>query len=222
VLALNHRLIPPSLHFETPNPAIDFENSPFYVNNRLSEWQANGNPLRAAVSSLGIGGTNAHVLLEEWSTAQSAESPCPPAKNRPHQLILLSAKTETALEQITQNLVDHLEKNPRINLEDTAYTLQIGRKALEYKKMLVCSDTGEVTRELSAPDTNRVKSFQAKLEKHSVIFMFSGLGAQYVNMGRELYESTPRVPQRDRPLPPNTQTTDKLRYKGNPLSFFYV
>lgn len=99
VLALQNRQIPPSLHFQEPNPQIDFANSPFYVNHQLSEWQTNGTPRRAGVSSFGIGGTNAHVILEEAPMIE-ASSP-----SRPYQLLLLSAKTSTALDSATVHLL---------------------------------------------------------------------------------------------------------------------
>ncbi|PHK32285.1 polyketide synthase, partial [Nostoc linckia z15] len=110
VLALKHQQIPPSLHFEKANPEIDFANSPFYVNTKLSEWQTKGFPRRAGVSSFGVGGTNAHVILEEAPVIEESSA------SRPWQLILLSAKTSTALETATANLAAHLQQNPDINL----------------------------------------------------------------------------------------------------------
>ena len=100
VQALKHQSLPPSLHFETPNPKIDFANSPFYVNTKLVEWQKNGSPRRAGVSSFGIGGTNAHVVLEE---APVAKQGCRGAgeRGRSYQLLVLSAKTESALDTAT-------------------------------------------------------------------------------------------------------------------------
>ncbi len=125
VLALEHQAIPPSLHFESPNPQIDFENSPFYVNAKLSEWQAGETPRRAGVSSFGIGGTNAHVVLEEAPvTSQKV-----PTSRQP-QLLVISAKTVSALEQATQNLSDYLKTHSDCNLADVAYTLQVGRTGI--------------------------------------------------------------------------------------------
>jgi acyl transferase domain-containing protein/acyl carrier protein len=204
VLALTHRLIPPSLHFENPNPKIDFENTPFYVNTVPREWKNHQYPLRAGVSSFGIGGTNAHVVLEEWpdrhsSNAWSIEHGAwsqgrggvsPPKKSREYQLILLSAKTETALEKMTQNLAFHLEKNPGINLADTAYTLQVGRKALEYRRMLVCANIEEAAAGLTALESGGLQTTRAAgQDERNVVFMFPGQGAQYVNMGLDLYKT---------------------------------
>ena len=121
-LALEHHELPASLNFQSPNPQINFQDSPFYVNTQLSEWKSSGVPRRAGVSSFGIGGTNAHVVLEEAPPITS--SPV----NRPYEAIILSAKTATALETATRNLSEWLKQNPTANLADVAYTLQVGRR----------------------------------------------------------------------------------------------
>jgi amino acid adenylation domain-containing protein len=185
VLALKHRLLPPSLHFEQPNPQIDFANSPFYVNRELSEWKGNGIPRRAGVSSFGIGGTNAHVILEEAPEIEPSES------SRPWQLLVLSAKTPSALETTTANLANYLVQQPDSNLADVAYTLHCGRQRFKYRRMLVCQDTQEAAKALRTPDPENVfTAFQA-MEKRPVVFMFSGQGAQYVKMAYELYQTEP-------------------------------
>src|SRR5205085_3681651 len=132
VLALQHKLLPPSLHFATPNPRIDFANSPFYVNAKLAAWPAGPTPRRAGVSSFGIGGTNAHAVLEEAPAALSADT------SRPWQLLVLSAKTPTALAAATQNLAEHLKTHTDLKLADAAFTLQVGRKLFDYRRALVC------------------------------------------------------------------------------------
>ncbi|NEP88106.1 MAG: SDR family NAD(P)-dependent oxidoreductase [Okeania sp. SIO2C2] len=183
VLALKHKKIPPSLNFETPNPTIDFANSPFYVNTTLSEWNTNGTPRRAGVSSFGIGGTNAHVVLEEAPILEQS------SKSRNWQLLMLSAKTNSALETATTNLATHLKQHPEINLADVAYTLQVGRTAFEYRRMLVCQDIDDALKALSTPETQPVLTHYQQLTKRPVVFMFSGQGAQYVNMAQELYQT---------------------------------
>ncbi|MCC5666137.1 SDR family NAD(P)-dependent oxidoreductase [Nostoc sp. CHAB 5784] len=182
VLALKHQQIPPSLHFRQPNPQIDFANSPFYVNTKLSEWQTNGTPKRAGVSSFGIGGTNAHVILEE-APVILASSP-----SRPWQLLVLSAKTSTALETATAQLSAHLQQNSEINLPDVAYTLQVGRQAFNHRRIVLCSDLEDAVKALADLDPQRVFTNYYKPSHCPVIFMFSGQGAQYVNMAKELYE----------------------------------
>ncbi|NIM15012.1 MAG: amino acid adenylation domain-containing protein [Candidatus Aminicenantes bacterium] len=200
VLALKHKLIPPSLHFTNPNPGIDFKNSPFYVNTKLTEWKSDGYPLRAGVSSFGIGGTNAHVILEEWSeiAGRRGDSPWSPPTSREHQLILLSAKTESALDQMALNLAAYLKKSPHLNLADAAYTLQVGRKAFQHRKMLVCSTKEQAIGALTSaaapvgrPSEKEpviLHAYSDSREDRPVYFMFSGLGSQYIDMGRELYE----------------------------------
>jgi iturin family lipopeptide synthetase A len=186
VLALQYRLIPPSLHFETPNPNIDFENSPFYVNTQLREWKNENYPLRAGVSSFGIGGTNAHVILEEVPEGMRGLVPSP---SREYQLMLLSAKTPSALDRMTGNLAEYLTKNPGLNLADVAYTLQVGRRALQHRSVSVCSTLEECfTAFTSSRDSGRVQTNLTGKEDPPVVFMFPGLGAQYVNMGLELYQ----------------------------------
>ncbi len=131
VLALEHRQIPPSLHFTEPNPQIDFAASPFYVNAWLADWTVADGPRRAGVSSFGIGGTNAHVILEE-------APPAPPASpSRERQLLLLSARTPAALEAATRNLADFLDAHPEQDLADVAWTLQVGRQVFEHRRFVV-------------------------------------------------------------------------------------
>ncbi|KAB8332632.1 acyltransferase domain-containing protein [Scytonema tolypothrichoides VB-61278] len=185
VQALKNKQIPPSLHFKEPNPEIDFANSPFYVNTKLSEWKTNGTPRRAGVSSFGIGGTNAHVILEE------APVVAPKSTSRPWQLLLLSAKTTTALETITDNLATHLQQHPDITLPDVAYTLQVGRRAFDHRRMVVCHDWEDAVKVLTSQDPQRVFTTHHKPSHCPLIFTFSGQGAQYVNMGRELYDTEP-------------------------------
>ncbi|MDF5706499.1 MAG: beta-ketoacyl synthase N-terminal-like domain-containing protein [Nostoc sp. S4] len=185
VLALKHQQIPPSLHFEQPNPEIDFDNSPFYVNTTLSEWKTNGTPRRAGVSSFGIGGTNAHVILEE---APSVE---PSSPSRPWQLLLLSAKTDSALETATTNLVTHLKQHPDLKLADVAYTLEVGRRAFDHRRMVVCQNFDDAVKTLETLDPQRIFTHFQEPCNQQVVFLFPGQGSQYVNMGQELYETEP-------------------------------
>ena len=185
-LALKHRQLPASLNFQSPNPEIDFQNSPFYVNGSLTDWKTNNGPRRAGVTSLGIGGTNAHVVVEEPPQQLRPET------TRPHQLIPLSARTETALEEMTARLATHLLENPALSLADVAFTCQLGRKAFRHRRIAVASNTAEAARLLSSPENTRgYKGSTASSSSSPVVFLFSGQGSQYPNMGADLYASEP-------------------------------
>jgi acyl transferase domain-containing protein len=183
ILSLEHKLLPPSLHFEKPNPEIDFSNSPFFVNTELSEWKGNGAPLRAGVSSFGIGGTNAHVVLEEAPAIESS------SRSRPWHLLLVSAKTSAALETATTNLADYLKRHPELNLADAAYTLQIGRKAFDHRRIVICRDLPDALNALETLDSTRVFTSDEEPKSRSLAFLFPGQGSQYVNMAFELYRT---------------------------------
>ncbi|MDF5706494.1 MAG: type I polyketide synthase, partial [Nostoc sp. S4] len=185
VLALKYKQIPPSINFEVPNPQIDFVNSPFYVNTELVEWKANGTPRRAGVSSLGFGGTNAHIILEEAPEIKHFE------EFRPWHLLLLSAKTSSALKTATANLVAYFKQHPNINLANVAHTLQVGRRAFNHRRVLVCQDIKDAVTALETQDLKRVFTTYQDHREQPVIFMFSGQGTQYVNMAQELYQIEP-------------------------------
>ena len=183
VLALSHKQLPPSLHFEQPNPNIDFDNSPFYVNAALSEWKANGSPRRAGVSSFGVGGTNAHIVLEEAPVVKESGS------SRPFQLLVLSAKSGAALETATSNLVGELKHDgATANLADLAYTLQVGRQPFTHRRAVVCSSHEDAAAALETGAPQRVTTATVA---PSVVFMFPGQGAQHVGMAAEIYRTEP-------------------------------
>lgn len=181
VLALKHRELPPSLHFERPNPRINFEETPFFVNDAPRPWSTNGEPRRAGISSFGIGGTNAHVIVEEAPVELSEES------DRPAQLVALSAKSPTALDVATLNLISYLKEHPETKLADIAYTLAHGRKAFDYRRIAVCRDTADAIRVLTALDHRQVFTGLQEPRERPVVMMFPGQGSQYVGMGAELY-----------------------------------
>ncbi len=182
-LALYHKQIPASLNFASPNPQLDLADSPFYVNTQLVEWVAGATPRRAGVSSFGVGGTNAHVVLEEAPPATAS------GDSRPGQLLLLSAKTETALAAASVNLQKHLTAHPEINLADVAYTLNRGRQTFNYRRCIVAGNVPEAIARLS--ESPRGWQHQSETRDRPIVFMFPGQGAQYVNMGRNLYDTEP-------------------------------
>ena len=182
-LSLNKAVLPPLAKFESPNPNIDFESSPFYVNRELSPWLSDG-PRRAGVSAFGVGGVNAHVVLEETP----ALSPFAPSL-RSAQLLCVSARSQSALKVATENLARHIAEHPESPLEDVAYTLAVGRKAFDHRATFVCADAEEAIAKLSSVNTatNRV----APAKRPEVVFLFPGQGSQFAGMGSSLYKSEP-------------------------------
>jgi phthiocerol/phenolphthiocerol synthesis type-I polyketide synthase E len=185
VLALKHRQIPPSLHFEQPNPKLDLANSPFVVNTRLREWERKEGPRIAGVSALGVGGTNAHVIVEEAPEREASGG------SRSAQLLVLSARTEPALEQATDRLVAHLRAHPEQPLADVAFTLLAGRHRFEHRRSLAAATAAEAAALLEARDPQRVATSFSRATERPVVFMFPGQGAQYPGMTRGLYEGEP-------------------------------
>jgi acyl transferase domain-containing protein len=185
-LALHHKTLPASLNFRAPNPKLDIENTPFFVNATLREWQAGATPRRAGVSSFGVGGTNAHVVLEEAPPTQNVG----PA-SRSEQLLLISARDESALDRAAGQLTAYLERDTTTDLADVAYTLQLGRRSFNHRRAIICRSREDAIAMLRAPDPKRVHQSSHSTPDLNVGFMFPGQGAQYVNMGRTLYESEP-------------------------------
>jgi amino acid adenylation domain-containing protein len=185
-LALEHRTLPPSLHYRRPNPQIDFAATPFFVNAALSPWAAKSAPRRAGVSAFGVGGTNVHVIVEE-SPARPGEAVV--AGNEP-QLLVLSARSKTALNSARKNLANHLLATPAASLADVAYTLQTGRRAFDHRVSLVARDLADAVDKLDGREQLTVR-LGSPLKRPSIVFMFPGQGSQYPNMGRDLYDREP-------------------------------
>lgn len=183
-LALHHRTLPATLHFQAPNPKLDLGNTPFVVNTRCRPWDAGGRPLRAGVSSFGVGGTNAHVVLEEAPAAAPSEAA------RSSHLIVLSSRTPAGIEEQRRRLAAHLASEPSLDLADAAFTLQTGRRAFDYRQAFTCSDHDGAQEVLSAAPV-KAKAPQSAAAFEGVAFMFPGQGAQYVGMGRSLYDEEP-------------------------------
>lgn len=187
-LALYRRELPPSLNFRTPNPQIDFAHSPFRVQTALEPWTPpEGQPRRAGVSAFGVGGTNAHVVLQEAPAAPA------PGLSLPRHLLLLSGKNAPALEAATANLRAHLAEHPEQDLADVAYTLQARRSGFAHRRFLVCRDADDAREGLArlTPETSGTRT----VERHNpeVAFLFPGQGAQHPDMARTLYQDEPVV-----------------------------
>jgi phthiocerol/phenolphthiocerol synthesis type-I polyketide synthase E len=185
VLALGHRQLPPSLHFTKPNPQIDFPASPFVVNTQLRPWTGPA-PLRAGVSAFGFGGTNTHVILEEAPPAEPSTK-----SERPWQLLVWSARSAAALEAATADLAAWLRQHLETPLADVAFTLQVGRRDFDHRRVLVCRSTEEAAAALEARASERLLTGVRKSGEPPVAFLFPGQGAQHANMARELYETEP-------------------------------
>ncbi|OQY27942.1 MAG: hypothetical protein B6244_08890 [Candidatus Cloacimonetes bacterium 4572_55] len=184
-LALKYEKIPPSLHFQKPNPRIHFSHSPFYVNVELTDWPESMDPRRAGVSSFGLGGTNAHVILEE--ALDTAES----TTNRTWQLVTLSARSKEALENATKNLADYFDQNREMSLADAAYTLHTGRRDFLHRRIAVCQNIDDAVDVLRFKKPERVHTGAYKMDDNEIVFMISGHGAHHVNMGEGLYRTEP-------------------------------
>ncbi|HZE39137.1 MAG TPA: beta-ketoacyl synthase N-terminal-like domain-containing protein [Stackebrandtia sp.] len=182
VLALRHRHLPPSLHFTTPNPNIDFAKSPFRVNTASRPWDADGTPRRAAVNSLGLGGTNAHVILEE----PPDEAPTDPG--RMWQLVVLSARSRSALARARSRLSARLRRHPDTDLADLAWTTQVGRRAHDFRCHVVAADVGPLASMLEHPGDAVEATGDAG---RCVTMLFPGQGGQRIGMARDLYETEP-------------------------------
>ncbi|HET9713109.1 MAG TPA: type I polyketide synthase, partial [Pyrinomonadaceae bacterium] len=184
-LAIKHREIPPTLHFEKPNPALDLDNTPFYVNNTLVTRESGPNPFRAAVSSFGLGGTNAHVVLEEVAQTQSDKS------HRPVQLMTFSARTPGALDATASTIADYLENTVDVDLADFAFTRNVGRQAMLQRRFVVGRDSQELIKALRSAKAAKLSSDARSAQNKPIFFLFPGQGSQHAGMARGLYESEP-------------------------------
>jgi acyl transferase domain-containing protein/acyl carrier protein len=185
VLALRHRVLPPSLHCGEPNPDLAVDGTPFYLNATPAAWNSAGVPRRAGVSSFGIGGTNVHIVLEEAPARPQRDRDCSP------QILVLSAATESALKKIDSNLAEFLKHNEDVSLEDVAYTLQVGRRPLHQRRFAIAENVQQGARILSGDDTGAAFTASPREETLTVAFMFPGTGSQYPGMARGIYRALP-------------------------------
>ena len=202
VLCLEHQQLVPSLNFSEPNPDIDFASGPFQVNTELTPWPPGPASRVAGVSSFGMGGTNAHVVLEEApGEDRDGGRGRGGGGQREHNLLLLSARTAEALESAACRLAEHLHREPLLDPRDVAYTLQVGREQMAHRMALVCQDLEQAAADLEQRDPSRILTAtcdpgaghdDGEVSSHRpVTFMFSGLGDQRVGMGSDLYRLEP-------------------------------
>ncbi len=182
-LALKHQVIPQSLNFATANPACDFDRSPFHVSVATTAWARADTPRRACVNSLGVGGTNAHVVLEEAPERAAEEHDADDAP----RLLCLSARSPAALDAAAQRLADFLRADRPRALADVAYTLQFGRRAFAHRRTVAAAHLDDAIHRLEASRGGASPPVPAA--PPPVVFMFPGGGAQYPNMGRQIYAS---------------------------------
>lgn len=182
VLALEHEAIPANLHWCAPNPKLNLPETPFYVVDQLKAWpRARQQPRIAGISSFGVGGTNSHAIVQEAPVPESRPA------SKGSQLLVLSAKTESALSSLAQQLASHLQNNPTQDLADIAHTLQVGRKRMNWRTAIVCDSHQSARVRLEGPLATR--SYQES--SRNAVFMFSGQGTQHAGMGQSLYEMEP-------------------------------
>lgn len=180
-LSLHYKQLPPSLFFEKANPAIRFEESPFYVNSSLKTWDSSG-IRRAGVSSFGVGGTNVHVILEEAPQQEKNSSP----SDQMH-LISWSAMTERSLNLYAEKLRSFLRSHPETGIADIAYTLQFKRQQFPHRRFILAADTADLIEKLNPENKQKPDTLVAEEDASELVFMFPGQGSQYANMGAGLY-----------------------------------
>jgi acyl transferase domain-containing protein/thioesterase domain-containing protein/acyl carrier protein len=181
VQAMRHRTLPPLANHTAPSPLLDLPRTPFVISTEASSWPGD-RPRRAGISSLGVGGTNAHVIVQEAPPA----APTPPAA--PEQVLALSARDAGALNDAATRLADFLEAHPETNLADVAYTLAAGRRELSHRRVVAARDIADAVAVLRSNDRNRVSSSVAGEDAQRVAFLFPGGGSQYNGMAAGLDE----------------------------------
>ena len=192
-LSLSREYIPATLHCATPNPRIDFPGTPFHPVETARDWPRRSTPRHAGVSSFGLGGTNAHVVLRE---PPAPANPREPGSSAAHHLLVLSARDQPALEAQATRLAAHLETHPTENLVDTAFTLARGRRAFSTRRIVVGQNAGELQSRLRADPSRNDFREQVESNPRPVAFMFPGQGSQFAGMAAGLYEAEPNFRRR--------------------------
>ena len=184
-LSLYYKKLPASLGYKQGNKNIDFLNSPFYVNNYLTDWNSDTKRI-AGVSSFGVGGTNVHVIIEEYENLESVSS-----TGRPYDLITWSAKSEISRDQYASSISDYIIKNKNVNIADVAYTLKQSRNDFSYRRFAVGNTKESFINQFDQNRTKEGNISNLKEVPEEVVFTFPGQGAQYLNMAVDLYKDEP-------------------------------
>jgi acyl transferase domain-containing protein len=184
-LSLKHQEIPPSLHCNQLSPYIPFDELSLRVQQHLEPWPKHDHPALAGVSSSSFGGVNAHIVLEEAPLAEAS------GESRPWHLLLLSARSDSALETATANLAGYLRHHSQASLADIAYTLQVGRSVFDHRRIVICRDIEDAVTALEKPDLGRARTSFQKKKKRPVLFMFSGQESPCLSSVCALYQEEP-------------------------------
>jgi len=183
LLAMRYKQIPPMVNFTKPNPNIDFDNSPFYINNKLIDWKADS-IRRAGVSSFGIGSTNVHAIVEEYEA-----KPLISSAGRPLEILMWSAKSQNSLLGYENALGHFIDKSKEIPLADISYSLNITRDDFNHRSFLIADSTKSAAEKLLCLKTKSSKTSLLKSVPNEIGFLFPGQGSQYVKMGKTLYDN---------------------------------
>ncbi len=179
VLALYYKEIPPTIHYQKPNRKINFENSPFFVNSTLRKWEPLQGFYRAGVSSFGMGGTNVHIVLENYEYEKTQ-------KKNGYNLLTFSAKSPGALERMLMEWKEYLIKNKEADIEKIAWLLGKKRSRFAFRKAIGCSSASDAVKRMESIQPEHIKNSLKMSGK--TVFMFPGQGKQYVKMAYGLYE----------------------------------
>lgn len=183
LLAMRYKQIPPMVNFTKPNPNIDFDNSPFFINDKLIDWNAEGKR-RAGVSSFGIGSTNVHAIVEEY-----VKQPMVSSKGRPFEILMWSAKSQNSLLGYENALGHFIDKSKSLSLADIAYSLNTTRDDFNQRSFLISDSTSDAAEKLLCLKTKTTKSSVLKSVPTEIGFLFPGQGSQYLQMGKTLYDN---------------------------------